>query len=70
MENPTTAPNVPDPRSEFEKLLKAAQEEGAKMMVSKAQSSRAHAIAMTNLETAQLWAELDRKEKQRIVESR
>ena len=52
--------------SEFEQLLKTAQEKGAQMSASRQESTRALAIAMTQLETAQLWARLDREEKERI----
>lgn len=50
---------------EFEQKLKEAQEAGARMMASATQGTRPHNIAMTNLETAQLWAKYDREEKER-----
>lgn len=51
---------------EFEQKLKEAQEAGARMMASAVQGTRPHNIAMTNLETAQLWAKYDREEKERL----
>lgn len=50
---------------EFEQKLQEAQEAGARMMASVTQGTRPHAVAMTNLETAQLWAKYDREEKER-----
>ncbi len=51
---------------EFEEKLKEAQEVGARMMASAVQGTRPHNIAMTHLETAQLWAKYDREEKDRL----
>lgn len=53
------------PNQEFVDALKAAQEIGARMMVSQSTNSRAHGMAMGNLETAQLWAQSDGEEKNR-----
>jgi hypothetical protein len=52
-------------KTEFSQALKDAQEKGAIMAASKTQSSRAHSLAMTHLETAQLWARQDEEEKDR-----
>lgn len=49
--------------SEFIDLLAKAREAGARIMAG-SNSSRANSIAMTNLETAELWARQDRKEKE------
>lgn len=51
---------------EFEQKLKEAFEVGIRMTVSQTQGTRPHAIAMTHLETAQLWARYDREEKERV----
>ena len=55
------------PKNDFEKYLKEAQEAGAIMQASGNQSTRAHSVAMTHLETAQLWARQDMQEKERIA---
>lgn len=53
------------PNQDFINALAEAYEIGATMQASGAQSSRAHSVAMTNLETAQLWAKQDSEEKNR-----
>jgi hypothetical protein len=53
--------------SEFEVLLKRAQEKGAQMSASRQEATRAQAISLNYLETAQLWARLDREEKERVA---
>lgn len=57
-----------DANEQFQKALEQAYDIGAGMMVSSSQSSRAHSIAMTHLETAQLWTQRDAEEKARTGE--
>jgi uncharacterized protein YbjQ (UPF0145 family) len=54
--------------SNYEKALKNAQEAAMQMMVRSSEQSRALGISMTHLETAQLWAREDTREKKRIRE--
>jgi hypothetical protein len=52
--------------NEFETRLKEAFDIGVTQQVSQIHGTRAHSIAMTHLETAQLWAKYDREEKERV----
>jgi len=54
--------------NEFEQKLREAYEVGARMQISGNQNSRPHSLAMTHLETAQLWAQRDSQEKARTGE--
>ena len=53
------------PNQDFINALAEAYEIGATMQASSTTSSRAHSVAMTNLESAQLWAKHDGEEKTR-----